>query len=94
MSLPTTLTLTNHAIDRYCERWRPTWRREDAEMELRLQARRAVFRERDDDGGLIYVTPRGALLVVALDGAVRTVLPPGSTKPMRRPQSPRNRRRR
>lgn len=85
---PPKLVLTVHAIDRYHQRWRKDWKREDAEKELRQHLDTAWFVEMDGYD-MIYSTARGALLVVANEvtqGVVRTVLPMGATKTNRRPR--------
>ena len=84
---PTALRLTAHAVQRYHERWRPQWEHPDAARELTLEARGAVFVERDGQA-LVYRTPKGALLSVAEDGTVMTVLPQGAAKTIWRPQKP------
>lgn len=85
--LPRALRLTAHAVERYQERWRPTWAHPDAARELTSEVRAAVFKERDGQA-LIYRTPRGALLSVADNGTVMTVLPMGAAKTVWRPQKP------
>lgn len=80
---PVALTLSAHAVERYQERWRPTWAHADAARELTDEVRRAVYVERDGQA-YIYRTPRGALLTVA-GGTVATVLPPGAEKTLLRP---------
>jgi len=82
---PAQLHLTEHAVDRYVERWRPGWTRDAARDELAKGLALTQFVE-IDRGDYIYRTPRGALLVVAGDGAVRTVLPMGSKKITYRPR--------
>jgi len=80
------LTVTAHAIRRYIERWRPGWKFADAELDLRREADRALLHECPAGSDPIWRTPRGCLLVVSGDGAVRTVLPPKSFAPNRRPR--------
>lgn len=77
-------TVTDHAIDRYIERWRPGWPRLIAAQELRQQITRAVFVEHPAGEDAIWRTPRGCLLVVRGDGTVATVLPMGAAKPSAR----------
>jgi hypothetical protein len=88
VKLPAKLVLSTHAVDRYHQRWRPGWKRKDAEAEL--QAHLATARSVEvDEYDLIYQTCRGALLVVANEGSegvVRTVLPMWSKKTNRRPR--------
>ena len=76
--------LTDHAIDRYIERWRPDYPRLIAAQELRQQLPRAVFVEHPAGEEAIWRTPRGCLLVVRGDGVVATVLPMYATKPSSR----------
>ena len=76
--------VTEHAIDRYIERWRPGSPRLIAAQELRQQIARAVFVEHPAGEDAIWRTPRGCLCVVRGDGMVATVLPMGSAKPAAR----------
>jgi hypothetical protein len=78
--------LTDHAIDRYLERWRQDLSREDATQELRGQLALAVFIEHPPGEDAIWRTPCGALLVVREDGVVATVLPVGAQRTDRRPR--------
>ncbi len=78
--------ITTHAVRRYIERWRPGWTISDALGELRREVDRAVLHECPAGSDPIWRTPRGCLLVVSGDGAVRTVLPPKSFAPRRRPR--------
>jgi hypothetical protein len=78
--------LSDHAIERYVQRWRPGWEFADAAAELRKEADRAVLHECPAGSDPIWRTPRGCLLVVSGDGTVRTVLPPKSFAPNRRPR--------
>lgn len=82
---PTRLTVSAHAVQRYRERWRPSWPVVGAERELWKEVRDAVFVQRDGKA-FIYRTPRGALLTVAADGTVMTVLPMGAVKTTYRPR--------
>lgn len=78
--------VTEHAVDRYLERWRSKASRGDARAELEDQIKRAVFVEHPAGEEAIWRTPRGALLVVRADGAVATVLPQGAVRTNRRPR--------
>lgn len=82
MKSPT--VVTDHAIDRYIERWRPDYPRLMAAQELRQQLARAVFVEHPAGEDAIWRTSRGCLLVVRADGVVATVLPMNATKPTSR----------
>jgi len=84
MKRPT--TLTRHAVQRYIQRWRPGWKFADAEADLRREVARAELHECPSGSDPIWRSPRGALLVVSRDGAVRTVLPAKSFAPNRRPR--------
>jgi hypothetical protein len=84
VSKPT--SLTNHAIERYIERHRQGWSWEAARSDLFREMRGAVLYEQPPGEDPIYRTQSGRLLVVSLDGAVRTVLPAGSRATNRRPR--------
>lgn len=84
------LSVSAHAVQRYNERWRPTWPIAGAERELWKEVRDAVFVQRDGKA-FIYRTLRGALLTVSADGTVMTVLPMGATKTTYRPRKPKRR---
>lgn len=79
-------TLTTHAVRRYILRWRPGWSFKEAEYDLRREVDQAELHECPAGSDPIWRTPRGCLLVVSDDGAVRTVLPPKSFAPNRRPR--------
>lgn len=78
--------ITAHAVQRYIQRWRPGWKYDAAETELKQQVRGAELHECPAGSDPIWRTPRGCLLVVSGDGVVRTVLPPKSFAPNRRPR--------
>lgn len=80
------ISLTQHAVKRYIERHRPGWSEDAARKELLREMRGAVLYERPAGEDPIYITQRGVLLVVSLDGAVRTVLPAGHALRNRRPR--------
>lgn len=82
---PQKLFLTQHAVERYKQRWRPEMTLPAARAELKQQLPLAEFVDVDGTD-YIYRTPRGALLTVSSDGAVRTVLPMGSKKTTYRPR--------
>jgi hypothetical protein len=83
--------LSDHAIDRWHERWRPAWSRKAAEIDLkyRLPTARFVIWDRKnmvsfwdlpkEDG----YAPR---LEVDMEGEVKTVHPRGATQTSRRPR--------
>lgn len=81
---PTFITL--HAVQRYIERHRPGWTEDAARKELLREIATATLLVHPAGEDPIYKTQRGVLLVVAGDGAVRTVLPTGSRAPNRRPR--------
>lgn len=78
--------VSDHAERRYLQRWRPGWTLALAAAELRHEVARAVLHECPAGSDPIWRTPRGCLLVVSGDGVVRTVLPPKSFAPNRRPR--------
>lgn len=78
--------LTDHAIRRYIERHCKGWSYHDASKELAREMDRATLHEQPPGEDSIWTTPRGCLLVVSLDGTVRTVLPAGSRATNRRPK--------
>lgn len=80
------LTVTAHAVKRYIERWRNGWTSTEARKDLLREAERAELHECPAGSDPTWRTPRGCLLVVSGDGAVRTVLPPKSFAPNRRPK--------
>lgn len=84
MSRPT--IATGHAVERYIQRWRPGWTFHEAEIDLHREMSRAVLHETPAGEDPIWRTPRGCLLVVSGDGAVRTVLPQKATAQNRRPR--------
>lgn len=79
-------SVTEHAVQRYIQRWRPGWKKEAARADLERELGGARFHEQPAGSDAIWRTPRGALLVVSGDGAVRTVLPAKSFAPNRRPR--------
>lgn len=84
--------ITEHAIDRYIERHRKGWARPDARRELIREASTASLHEVPTGADPIWITSSGRLLVVSIDGTVRTVLPMGSRATNRRPRRRRARR--
>jgi hypothetical protein len=76
--------VTEHAIDRYIERWCLGWPRLIAAQDLRRQLARAEFVEHPAGEDAIWRTSRGCLIVVREDGMVATVLPRNAVKPATR----------
>lgn len=82
---------TQHALDRFIERWGPLRNAKDA---LHMATVTGAYHVEDvpDEhqsiwGFVVQSGPRKgeiALMVVSADGTVRTVLPPGSKKPANR----------
>ncbi len=83
MKAPT--SFTEHALDRYIERWCPGTKRHEARQVLRFIAVVAAVHVEDlpDEGQEIWRGP-GAfreVLMVVRDGEVTTVLPKGAKRP-------------
>lgn len=88
---PHPYTITDHAYERWKERWRSAWSWAVAKQDLQDRIKQAIFVEEDpgnatsfwrlpEEGG------RHPLIVVDGFGEVKTVLPREATKPNRRPR--------
>jgi len=75
-----------HAVARYIQRWRQGWTFHAAQTDLLREMKLSTLHECPAGSDPIWRSPRGCLLVVAGDGMVRTVLPPKSFAPNRRPR--------
>lgn len=79
--------LTDHAIRRWRERWRPNAKMGDARRELLALIPLAVIvRIVGSERCSTWELPEGAKLVVFCDGTIKTVLPRGAAPPDRRPR--------
>ena len=78
--------VSDHAVRRYCQRHASGLTADEARAYLTEACRLALLHEADGVDQTIWRTPRGELLVVSLDGCVRTVLPAGARAPNRRPR--------
>ena len=80
------ISTTDHAIDRYIERWHPDWTRRHATNELRRAIKFVELVEEEPKSKQAIwrsLNEPGLPLVVSHDGVVKTVLPPGAKRPTR-----------
>jgi len=84
MTRPT--AASGHAVEWYIQHWRPGWTFHAAKNDLLREIRMSTLHECPAGSDPIWRSPRGCLLVVAGDGMVRTILPPKSFAPNRRPR--------
>lgn len=83
---PNVREISNHAAERWRDRWRPGRRCSDAVRELKEILHLAVIVEVNGrEKSTIWELPEGARLVVDRNGTIKTVLPPGAVKRRYRP---------
>jgi len=90
--MPQPKALSDHAIRRYLQRWRPNWTYADAKRELESILPRTRFVEDEPPHGEIWEAPNGMRLGVRRDGTVATVLPMGAIRTRYRPRKAKGRR--
>lgn len=91
VSWPHPLTISEHAYERWKERWRSAWPWAVAKRDFQDRVKQAVFVEEDTGNPTAFwrlpeEDGRHPLIVVDGFGEVKTVLTPEACKPNRRPR--------
>ncbi len=81
--------VTEHAVERFIERWEPSMSASAARARLLHYAGLATFKEHPPGEPEIWehFLVGGSILLVVRDGLVETVLPPGAKRPASRRSS-------